>query len=36
RENHDLRMQLSEERRKQLELVNRVARMERRQESREE
>nr|GEX89802.1 hypothetical protein [Tanacetum cinerariifolium] len=35
-ENHDLRMQLAEERREQLELADRVARMERRQESREE
>ncbi|GKE40439.1 hypothetical protein Tco_1463844 [Tanacetum coccineum] len=36
RENHDLRMQLSEERRERLELAYHVARMERRQESREE
>ncbi|GJS10602.1 hypothetical protein Tco_0367398, partial [Tanacetum coccineum] len=36
RENHDLRMQLAEERRKRLELVDHVARMEMRQESREE
>nr|GEU95087.1 hypothetical protein [Tanacetum cinerariifolium] len=36
RENHDLRMQLAEERRERLELADRVARMERRQESREE
>ncbi|GJR70022.1 hypothetical protein Tco_0016087 [Tanacetum coccineum] len=36
RENHDLRMQLAEERRNQLELADHVARMERRQESREE
>ncbi|GJZ07966.1 hypothetical protein Tco_0542249 [Tanacetum coccineum] len=35
-ENHDLRMQLAEERRERLELAYRVARMERRQESREE
>nr|GEV29548.1 hypothetical protein [Tanacetum cinerariifolium] len=35
-ENHDLRMQLNEERRERLELADRVARMERRQESREE
>ncbi|GJY28438.1 hypothetical protein Tco_0404205, partial [Tanacetum coccineum] len=32
RENHDLRMQIAEERRKRLELTDRVARMERRQE----
>nr|GEU93934.1 probable pectin methyltransferase QUA2 [Tanacetum cinerariifolium] len=32
RENHDLRMQLAEERRERLELADRVARMERRQE----
>ncbi|GJY48730.1 hypothetical protein Tco_0438686 [Tanacetum coccineum] len=36
RENHDLRMQLSEKRRERLELADHVARMERRQESREE
>ncbi|GJU10383.1 ribonuclease H-like domain-containing protein [Tanacetum coccineum] len=36
RENHDLRMQLAEERRERLELADRVARMERRQEPREE
>ncbi|GJU41138.1 hypothetical protein Tco_1194095, partial [Tanacetum coccineum] len=36
RVNHDLIMQLAEERRKRLELADRVARMERRQESREE
>nr|GEW07857.1 hypothetical protein [Tanacetum cinerariifolium] len=36
RENHDLRMQLAEERRERSELANRVARMERRHESREE
>ncbi|GJV28203.1 hypothetical protein Tco_1384651 [Tanacetum coccineum] len=36
RENHDLRMQLSEERRERLDLADRVARMERRHESREE
>ncbi|GJX08376.1 hypothetical protein Tco_0196308 [Tanacetum coccineum] len=34
RENHDLRMQIAEERRERLELTDRVARMERRQESR--
>ncbi|GJZ00790.1 hypothetical protein Tco_0518219 [Tanacetum coccineum] len=33
RDNHDLRRQLAEERRKRLELTDRVARMERRQES---
>ncbi|GJZ23385.1 hypothetical protein Tco_0560844 [Tanacetum coccineum] len=33
RENHDLRRQLAEERRERLELTDRVARMERRQES---
>nr|GEX63845.1 hypothetical protein [Tanacetum cinerariifolium] len=33
RENHDLRMQIAEERRDQLELTDRVARMERRHES---
>ncbi|GKG61151.1 hypothetical protein Tco_0616967, partial [Tanacetum coccineum] len=32
RENHDLRRQLTEERRERLELTDRVARMERRQE----
>ncbi|GKE52769.1 hypothetical protein Tco_1487925 [Tanacetum coccineum] len=36
RENHDLRMQLSEKRHERLELADHVARMERRQESREE
>ncbi|GJS78550.1 hypothetical protein Tco_0728431 [Tanacetum coccineum] len=36
RENHDLRMQIAEERRERLELTDRVARMERRQESRGE
>ncbi|GKC58170.1 hypothetical protein Tco_1085768 [Tanacetum coccineum] len=36
RENHDLRMQLTEERQERLELTDRVARMERRQESRDE
>ncbi|GJZ35743.1 hypothetical protein Tco_0581560 [Tanacetum coccineum] len=36
RENHDLRMQLAEERRERLELADHVARMERRHESREE
>ncbi|GJW34381.1 hypothetical protein Tco_0054413 [Tanacetum coccineum] len=36
RENHGLRMRITEERRKRLELADRVARMERRQESREE
>ncbi|GKA39578.1 hypothetical protein Tco_0732129, partial [Tanacetum coccineum] len=36
RENHDLRMQLAEERRERLELADRFAKMERRQESREE
>nr|GEV04731.1 hypothetical protein [Tanacetum cinerariifolium] len=36
RENHDLRMQLTEERRERLELVDRVARIEKRQESKEE
>ncbi|GJW01656.1 hypothetical protein Tco_1556907 [Tanacetum coccineum] len=36
RENHYLRMQLTEERRERLELANRVAKMERRQECREE
>ncbi|GJX54580.1 hypothetical protein Tco_0282949 [Tanacetum coccineum] len=36
RENHDLRMQLSEERRERLDLADRVARMERRHKSREE
>ncbi|GJX50662.1 retrovirus-related pol polyprotein from transposon TNT 1-94 [Tanacetum coccineum] len=36
RENHDLRMQIVEERHKRLELTDRVARMERRQESRGE
>ncbi|GJT37994.1 hypothetical protein Tco_0937859 [Tanacetum coccineum] len=36
RENHDLRMQLAEERHKRLELANRVARIEMRHESREE
>ncbi|GKE28245.1 hypothetical protein Tco_1443629 [Tanacetum coccineum] len=36
RENHDLRMRIAEERRERLELADRVARMERRQESREE
>ncbi|GJY68392.1 hypothetical protein Tco_0471374 [Tanacetum coccineum] len=36
RENHDLRMQFVEERHEQLELTDRVARMERRQESRGE
>nr|GEW85130.1 hypothetical protein [Tanacetum cinerariifolium] len=36
RENHDLRMQLAEERRERLELAYRVARIERRQEPREE
>ncbi|GJR77504.1 hypothetical protein Tco_0089869 [Tanacetum coccineum] len=36
RENHDLRMQLSEKRRERLELADRVAWIERRQESREE
>ncbi|GKE16654.1 hypothetical protein Tco_1424231 [Tanacetum coccineum] len=35
-ENHDLRMQLSEKRRERLELADHVARIERRQESREE
>nr|GEV04734.1 hypothetical protein [Tanacetum cinerariifolium] len=35
-ENHDLRMQHAEERRKRLELADRVDKMERRQESREE
>ncbi|GJU16774.1 hypothetical protein Tco_1144740 [Tanacetum coccineum] len=34
RENHDLRMQIAEDRRERLELTDRVARMERRQESR--
>ncbi|GKD24357.1 hypothetical protein Tco_1230571 [Tanacetum coccineum] len=33
RENHDLRRQITEERRERLELIDRVARMERRQES---
>ncbi|GKG10831.1 hypothetical protein Tco_0342231, partial [Tanacetum coccineum] len=33
RENHDLRRQIAEERRERLELIDRVARMERRQES---
>ncbi|GJY17245.1 hypothetical protein Tco_0388736 [Tanacetum coccineum] len=36
RENHDLRMQIAEERHERLELADRVARMERRHESREE
>ncbi|GJZ89864.1 hypothetical protein Tco_0661791, partial [Tanacetum coccineum] len=36
RENHDLRMQIAEERRERLELTNHVARMERRQESKGE
>ncbi|GJW90346.1 hypothetical protein Tco_0167899 [Tanacetum coccineum] len=36
RENHDLRRQIAEERREQLELTDRVARMEKRQESRGE
>nr|GEY72241.1 hypothetical protein [Tanacetum cinerariifolium] len=36
RENHDLRMQVAKERYEQLELADRVARMERRHESREE
>ncbi|GKC65697.1 hypothetical protein Tco_1098295 [Tanacetum coccineum] len=36
RENHDLRMHPTEERRERLELADRVARIERRQESREE
>ncbi|GKD07921.1 hypothetical protein Tco_1187606 [Tanacetum coccineum] len=36
RKNHDLRMQLAEERRERLELVDRVAKMERRHEFREE
>ncbi|GJU35896.1 hypothetical protein Tco_1184250 [Tanacetum coccineum] len=36
RENHDLRMQLAEERLERLELADHVARIERRQESREE
>nr|GEZ42534.1 hypothetical protein [Tanacetum cinerariifolium] len=36
RENHDLRMQLVEDRRNRLELADRVARIERRLESREE
>ncbi|GJR41935.1 hypothetical protein Tco_1310038 [Tanacetum coccineum] len=36
RENHDLRMQLAEERRERLELAGRVARIERRHEFREE
>ncbi|GJR65849.1 hypothetical protein Tco_0011914 [Tanacetum coccineum] len=36
RENHDLRMQLAEERRERLDLVDHVARIERRQKSREE
>ncbi|GJY55527.1 hypothetical protein Tco_0454642 [Tanacetum coccineum] len=36
RENHDLRIQIAEERRERLELTYRVARMERRQESRGE
>ncbi|GKD41832.1 hypothetical protein Tco_1266477 [Tanacetum coccineum] len=36
RENHDLRMQLAEERRERLKLADRVAGMERRQESRGE
>ncbi|GJS11355.1 reverse transcriptase domain-containing protein [Tanacetum coccineum] len=36
RENHDLRMQIVEERRERLELIDRVARMERRHESRGE
>ncbi|GJW46677.1 hypothetical protein Tco_0078323 [Tanacetum coccineum] len=36
KENHDLRMQLAEERRERLELADCVARMDRRQESREE
>nr|GEV88154.1 hypothetical protein [Tanacetum cinerariifolium] len=36
RKNHDLRMQLAKERHERLELKDRVARMERRRESREE
>ncbi|GJS38937.1 hypothetical protein Tco_0563980 [Tanacetum coccineum] len=36
RENHDLRMQLAEERREQLQLADHVTRMERRQESKKE
>ncbi|GKD82257.1 hypothetical protein Tco_1349096 [Tanacetum coccineum] len=36
RANHDLRMQFAEEMRERLELVDHVARIERRQESREE
>nr|GEZ71819.1 reverse transcriptase domain-containing protein [Tanacetum cinerariifolium] len=36
RKNHDLRIHLAEERRKQLELADRVSRMERRHESRKE
>ncbi|GKD52015.1 hypothetical protein Tco_1280991 [Tanacetum coccineum] len=36
RENYDLRMQIAKERRERLELTNRVARIERRQESRRE
>ncbi|GJV69042.1 retrotransposon protein, putative, ty1-copia subclass [Tanacetum coccineum] len=36
RENHDLRMQIAKDRRERLELADRVARMERRQESRRE
>ncbi|GKD43238.1 hypothetical protein Tco_1267883 [Tanacetum coccineum] len=36
KENHDLRMQIAEERHERLELADRVARMERRHESREE
>ncbi|GKF92568.1 hypothetical protein Tco_0279287, partial [Tanacetum coccineum] len=36
RENHDLRMQIAEERHKRLELIDRIARMKRRQESRGE
>nr|GEY42404.1 hypothetical protein [Tanacetum cinerariifolium] len=35
-ENHDLRMQIAEERRERLELIDRVARIERKQESRGE
>ncbi|GJZ96818.1 hypothetical protein Tco_0669152 [Tanacetum coccineum] len=36
RENHDLRRQLTKERREQLELTDHVSRMEKRQESRGE